>query len=182
MNTQNQRMNAPRKLQTLRILVLAVLLAGLPILGFAQSGPNWENWSWLVGDWKGEGSGQPGQGSGNFSLQFDLNKKILVRKNHSEYPAAAGKPAAVHDDLMIVYPESGTSNKAIYFDNEGHVIHYTASFADKSITLLSAKAPNQPVFRLTYTQVDSKTVSIRFEMSQDGTTFRTYLEGKCVKS
>ena len=32
-----------------------------------------------------------------------------------------------HSDLLYIYPE-GSGFKAIYFDNEGHVIHYAISF------------------------------------------------------
>lgn len=53
---------------------------------FGQENSTWEKWAWLMGEWKGEGSGQPGQGTGTFSFSFDLNKKIILRKSHSEYP------------------------------------------------------------------------------------------------
>ena len=46
-----------------------------------------DNWTWLMGEWKGEGSGQPGQGEGTFSFSYDLNKNIIVRKSHSVFPA-----------------------------------------------------------------------------------------------
>jgi len=36
-------------------------------------------WSALVGEWAGEGSGNPGSGSGTSSFQFDLQKQVLVR-------------------------------------------------------------------------------------------------------
>src|SRR5882672_8896365 len=88
---------------------------------FGQKNDPWIKWSWLIGEWKGEGDGQPGKGAGIFSFKEDLNEKILIRKSHSEYPAANNKPATVHDDLLIVYLDfSGIPSKAIYFDNEGH--------------------------------------------------------------
>jgi hypothetical protein len=164
-------------------LILAVLLAGFTTCGLAQTGASWDKWSWLIGEWKGEGGGKPGQGTGTFTLQPELNGKILVRRNHSEYPAAKDKPAVVHDDLMIVFPDgAGNATKADYFDSEGHVIHYTATLLEKSITLLSEKTGNQPLFRLTYTLLDASTVNTRFEISQDGVKFTIYVEGKCVKT
>ena len=147
----------------------------------AQQSP-WTKWSWLLGEWKGEGSGQPGQGEGIFSFKPDLDNKILVRKAHSEYPASGNRPAAIHDDLLIVYPDvSGYPSKAIYFDNEGHTINYTISYSDKSIVLLSEKTTSLPVFRLTYTLLSDNTVDTKFDMSQDGEKFMTYIEGKSVK-
>src|SRR5438046_2818566 len=133
-------------------LYLTIALLALITTCFSQQTSSWAKWSWLIGEWKGEGSGQPGQGSGTFSFKADLNNKILVRKSHSEYPATANKPEIIHDDLLIVYLDFfGNPSKAIYFDNEGHTINYSISYTDKSIVLLSDKIPNVPVFRLTYT-------------------------------
>ena len=152
------------------------------VSSFAQQNSPWNNWSWLTGDWKGEGSGQPGQGGGTFSFQLDLDGKIMVRKSHSEYPANANQPAAIHNDLMIVSLDfGGNPTKAIYFDNEGHTINYTITYAPKTIVLLSDKIPNVPVFRLTYSLLDDQKVNTKFEMSQDGEKFMTYIEGKSIK-
>ncbi len=149
---------------------------------FAQQNSPWTSWSWLVGEWKGEGSGQPGQGGGTFSFQTDLDGKIIVRKSHSEYPASGNRPATIHDDLMIVSLDcSGNPTKAIYFDNEGHTINYTISYAPNTIVLTSEKMPNVPVFRLTYSLLDNQMVNTKFEMSQDGEKFTTYVEGKSKK-
>jgi hypothetical protein len=52
---------------------------------------------------------------------------------------------------MVIYTEDATP-KAIYFDNEGHVIRYTmASSTAKSITFLSDPVPDRPRYRLSYT-------------------------------
>jgi hypothetical protein len=164
-----------------RLFLITVLLAIVSVC-FGQQNSAWTKWSWLVGDWKGEGNGQPGQGGGVFTFKTDLDSKILIRKAHSEYPATGNKPAVVHDDLMIVYPDfSGAPSKAIYFDNEGHTINYSITYRDKSIVLVSDKIPNIPVFRLTYTQLSDKSVNVKFEMSQDGEKFMTYVDGTCVK-
>ncbi|MGZ3884832.1 MAG: hypothetical protein ACXVPD_11775 [Bacteroidia bacterium] len=160
-------------------LLFTIIGFTLSVMCFGQQNTAWDKWNWLLGEWKGEGSGQPGQGSGKFSFAFDLDKKVIVRKSHSEYPAAGTKPKTIHDDLMVVYMDmSGTPSKAIYFDNEGHTINYSISYSGKSIILLSEKMPNVPVFRLTYTSLDDNTINTKFEMSQDGEKFMTYIEGK----
>lgn len=154
----------------------------LTLNGIGQQGPSWEKWSFLLGKWMGEGSGHPGQGGGTFTFYADLNQNILVRKSHSEYAANGNMPATIHDDLMIVYPESaGVPTKAIYFDNEGHVIDYSIVYSNGSIVLTSEKKANIPVFRLTYTPIESETVNTKFEMSTDGEKFMTYIEGKSKK-
>ncbi len=97
-------------------LVLVLLL--FKSNAIAQQSSLVEKWEPLIGEWRGEGSGEPGKGSGVFSFKADLDNHILVRKSHSEYPAANGRPATIHDDLMVIYLEAANApSKAIYFDN-----------------------------------------------------------------
>lgn len=159
--------------------LIFVLLLALSLTGMGQQKPNWDKWNWLLGNWAGEGSGQPGEGGGTFSFAFDLDKNIVIRKSHSEYPETERNPKVIHDDLLIVYPDpAGTATKAIYFDNEAHTINYTVTVTDKEVVMVSEKGPDIPVFRLVYTLIDDETVNTKFEMSQDGKTFATYIEGK----
>lgn len=58
----------------------------------------------------GSGTGEPGQGVGEFSFSFDLQDKVLVRKSFAEYPATKEKPAYRHDDMMIIYKDADKSN------------------------------------------------------------------------
>lgn len=164
------------------LFLFSITLIGLTSYSYSQQSNGWDKWKWVMGEWKGEGNGQPGQGSGSFSFKADLNEKVLVRKSHSEYPAKDNTPEIIHEDLMIVYLDfSGNPSKAIYFDNEGHTINYSISYSDKNIVLLSDKIPNVPIFRLTYTLLDDNTMNTKFEMSQDGEKFMTYIEGKSKK-
>lgn len=159
--------------------ILFVILTLFPFITSAgQAGGQFEKWNWLIGSWDGEGSGKPGSGSGTFSFSPDLNNNIVVRKSHSEYPATSSSPALVHEDLMIIYHSAdGISDKAIYFDNEKHVINYYVTFEDNSIFLTGEKVEGLPVFRLIYTKLDENRVNTRFEMSQDGKSFSPYIEG-----
>lgn len=164
------------------MMIIAVYLSLFGSISFAQQDTAWNRWNWLIGEWVGEGSGVPGQGGGWFSLLPDLNEKILLRKNHSEYPATKDKPKIVHDDLMIVYPDNpGQAEKAIYFDNEGYTINYEITYSGSSIVFTSKKAGKSPIFRLTYVPLDEETLNVKFEMSPDGEQFHTYTEGKCRK-
>jgi hypothetical protein len=164
-------------------LVSLFVLFTIASVSSGQQNSSLDSWNWLMGEWAGEGSGQPGKGGGTFSFTYDLNKKIIVRKSHSEYPPANNKPAVIHDDLMIIYADSdGNPSKAIYFDNEGHTINYQITYYDKSIVLTSDSIPNIPIFRLTYSLVDVGTVDTKFEMSQDGEKFMTYIEGRSQRT
>ena len=168
-----------------KILLLAILIIpAFQIVLAQQNTDKWDHWNTLVGEWRGDGEGQPGSGAGTFSIQFDLNKSILVRKGHTEFPPAEGKEAVVHDDLMIIYPDhSGVVNKAVYFDNENHVINYSIIYGDHTIVFTSEAIPGVPVFRLTYELLDSSTINIKFAMASPGKPgeFMTYVEGKSRK-
>jgi hypothetical protein len=158
------------------------LLLSISVSG-QQSSTSWDKWKHLIGEWIGEGNGQPGQGEGSFTFQTDLDGKILVRKNHTVFPETANAAAKVHDDLLIVYPVTNGVQEAIYFDNEGNTIKYKVSYSENSIVLTSEKSSSAPRFRLSYITIDEKTVNITFEMASPDAqeSFRTYLSGKAFK-
>jgi hypothetical protein len=179
-----------RALMTLICLGLAVfcpfagsrVVQAQPSDSTAAKPDPWGPWQFLVGNWVGGGEGAPGQGMGAFDFTPDLQNKILVRHSHADYPASAGRPATVHDDLLIVYAptDSGTA-RAIYFDNEGHTINYTAGFsADaKKLSFVSDPAPG-PRFRLTYEKTAADTLGISFDIAppKNPDSFSTYVAGK----
>jgi hypothetical protein len=141
----------------------------------------WDDLRFLLGDWVAEGEGAPGKGSGEFSFAFDLQGKVLIRKNRAEYAAGAGQPTGVHEDLLVAYREDGKPIQAMYFDNEGHVIRYTAELSPDSrlLTLISDPAPSSPRFRLTYRKQESDSVRVAFAIAPPGKpdAFKTYVEG-----
>lgn len=146
---------------------------------------NWEAWQFLLGEWEGKGGGAPGEGSGGFTFALDLQKRILVRRNHSDYPATNKQPAFSHEDLMVIYQEADKSARAIYFDNEGHVIHYNVEFSpdQNSLVFLSEASPSAPQFRLTYSKAPRNSLAIKFEIAPPGAPgrFSTYLEAVAQK-
>lgn len=55
---------------------------------------------------------------------MDLDNNILIRTSDAEYPAVSGIPTVNHNGLIIIYRNSrGEPAKAIYFDNENHIIN-----------------------------------------------------------
>jgi hypothetical protein len=167
----------------LRISTIAFLLGLLTQLLTAQQASNpWSKWDYLIGDWVGDGKGEPGEARGGFSIKTDLDKNILVRTNHVEVTATKDRPSGVHDDLMIVYSENkGTSAKAIYFDNEKHVINYIVTYDDRenAIILTSEIKAGSPRFRFTYKKIDDRKISIYFDIAPAGKpeAFSKYIEG-----
>jgi hypothetical protein len=139
-----------------------------------MAGDDWGPAQFLVGRWIGEGSGQPGQGTGAFSFTPDLQGKILVRKSFAEYPAASGRPASRHDDLTIIYHDDPL--RAIYFDSEGHTIRYTLKPADKGVVFTTDGAPKEMRYRLTYTSTGANTLKLKFEIAPPGKEFAVYID------
>jgi hypothetical protein len=169
------------------LLVAAVGLLPLSTASNAQeTTAGWAAFEYLFGDWVGEGGGQPGQATGEFSFHLDLQNRILVRKSYAAYPPTKDRPAFRHDDLMVVYRESDSAPaRALYFDSEGHVIHYsvTASADNKTIEFLSEVSPSSPRYRLTYVKTGSDTVTLKFEIAPPGRpdSFSTYIEAKAKR-
>jgi hypothetical protein len=148
---------------------------------------SWEKWQPLIGVWKAEGKGNPGEGQGSFSFAYDLQNRVILRKSRTDYPAAEGRPAFAHDDLLVIYADEASHRfRGNYFDNEGHVIRYTAEFSPdgKTVTFVSDPAPSQPAFRLTYTMTEPTTLSIKFEIAPPNAPekFKVYVEGSARKS
>ena len=169
---------------TISFLFLGIALLAMSTSCFSQGGQKasgWDAWEFLLGEWTGEGGGDPGQGTGWFTFSYDLQKTVLVRKNHVEYPATKDRPAFAHDDLTVVYREGGQQMRAIYFDNEGHVINYAVEFSkdSSSIIFTSDLNPSAPRFRLTYTKVANGTVGTVFEIAPPGKpeAFSLYVKG-----
>ncbi len=163
------------------VLFLAVLALFTSAGAQQASAPDWQGFEWLAGSWSGQGGGTPGQASGGgFSFTFDLQRQVLVRKSFAEYPATKERPAFRHDDLTIVYADPQTrAKRAVYFDNEGHVIHYivSADAARKTVVFLSEAVPGNPSFRLTYLSTGPDNMKLSFDIAPPGKTeFKPYVE------
>lgn len=141
---------------------------------------NWKPLQFLMGTWeaKTQGGSAGAVGSGMYTFQLELRGHILAR--HSTNTGCKG-PAdfdCEHGDLLYVYREApGTPLKAIYFDNEGHVIHYdvTAREANTAVFVSPASQPG-PQFRLIY-ELKERTMQGRFQLRVPGQSeFKSYLE------
>ena len=119
----------------------------------------------LVGEW--EGVGDQAGATGGFTFAPSVQDRVLVRTNYSNTPATGGTPASRHDDLMVVYVDTGLV-KADYFDNEGHVIRYVADARPGEVVFLSEIRAGEPRYRLTYRQGSPTTLIGTFEVAPPG--------------
>ena len=145
----------------------------------------WARLSFLVGEWQGVGTGAPGEAVGGTSFALGLDKKILLRKNWAKYPPKPGESAGLsHEDLMIIYPAAdGASFRAIYFDNEGHVISYAVTFPKGENTVLFETDTGQPGprFRLAYELGAGGVLDSVFWIAPPGGEFKAYVRGSLKK-
>lgn len=162
---------------------------GVVILGaaslYAQSTPSpapdsWGPLQFLVGTWGGttQGGSAGAAGSGSYSFQPELRNHILARHSSSTGCKGPADFDCDHADLLYVYRDvSGQPYKAIYFDNEGHVIHYDVSTPTPTTAVfLSDSSQAGPQFRLSY-ELKGATMYGKFQVRPPGQTeFKTYLE------
>jgi hypothetical protein len=147
---------------------------------------NWNAWRYLSGQWESDPANDLSQGAVKFSFRFDPGENILIRENRSILPAVEASTENIHEDLMVVYSEGPCLKRAIYFDNEQHVIHYQANISEdnKTIVLESEATAVTPLFRFTYIRIDEDTLNAKFEIAPAGNPgqFSVYLEGKARKT
>ena len=139
----------------------------------------WKPLSFLEGTWEARAQGNGGvTTSGRYTFQRELGGHIMARHSSSD-PNCKG-PASFdceHGDLLYVFQDApGQPLKAIYFDNEGHVIHYDIlTPASNSVVFLSEAAPG-PHFRLVY-ELKSSVMTGKFQIQMPGQAdWKSYLE------
>ena len=158
----------------------AILLAVVSSAHAQQTSNSWKDFDFLLGEWTWSGGGHPGQATaGRSTFQPDLNGTVLKRTVHLEYPASQQRAAFSHDDLLYVYRDPADGNlRAIFFDNENHVIRYAVTVSQDSVTFLSDAAPSGTRARMTYTRVGPDSVTEKFELAPPGKPdeFTKYVE------
>ena len=125
------------------------------LLFLALLSADFKQLEFLLGKWTAVDTAK--NSSGAFSFELELNKKIIVRHN----------TAPDHEDLLVIYIEDET--RAVYFDNEGHVIHYKVSVPSENRAVF--ESGGTPKYRLTY-WLDHESLNGNFEIG--GKTYLTW--------
>jgi hypothetical protein len=161
-------------------IILAVI--GARLLD-AQTAPTdrerWSSLRFLEGTWEAatQGGAAKATAVGWYSFRKELSGHILAR--HSSAAGCKG-PAdfdCEHSDLLYVYPDGQGLFKAIYLDNEGHVIHYNVTTpTPTSVVFISDGSTPGPRFRLVY-ELKEGVMAGKFQMQMPGKTdWTSYLE------
>jgi hypothetical protein len=107
------------------------------------------------------------QGGGTYTSRPGLIVPMLARR--CDEPRKCKGPAAFdceHSDILYVYQDAQTQPlKAIYFDNEGHVIRYDVSTPDSTRAIFASTSG--PQIRLIYELKDAP-ISGKFQMRMPG--------------
>ena len=145
-----------------------------------QPGDPWQALRFLVGTWeaKTQGGSAGAAASGAYTFRLDLKDHVLARHSTSAGCKGPADFDCEHGDLLYLYQDAaGQPLKAIYFDNEGHVIHYEVTTpAPNMVVLISATSPNGPQYRLTY-ELKGPLMMGKFQMRMPGQSdFQAYLE------
>jgi hypothetical protein len=131
--------------------------------------------AFLLGTWDALPDATGATGACTFAM--DLQDRVILRTNHALTPAANGRPASTHDDVMMMYAD-GDALKADYYDSEGHVIRYAVSAPGPNrVVFLAEATAGSPGYRLTYWTDAPGVVKGQFEFAQPGKpgAFTTYL-------
>ena len=167
--------------RTIDLTVKPMLRATLVLLIGAcalSAQPPLERVSFLVGNWTTDTDTELGHATALSTFALELDRQILTRRGSTKY--ISGKLAGQqHDDLLIVYPEGpDRALKAIYFDAEGHVIHYTVTIPEPNTAVFDSD-PVQPGprYRLTH-KVTGRQMETKFEVAAPGKSdYRMYVSG-----
>jgi len=168
-------------------LMLLLLFLVPAQTALAQSAPDpLAPLSFLLGTWEAKTVNTPKVNAvGTYTFQLELKNHVLARHTVSNSAACKG-PADFdcnHGDLLYIYADApGQPLRAIYFDNEGHVIHYTVNAPSASTAeFLSDPAPSGPQFRLLY-ELKANVMAGKFQIRMPGQeNWKSYLEWSGIR-
>lgn len=171
-------------------VVLLILLSST--LTYAQNTKRDSIWSpirYFVGNWKGEGGGEPGIGKYQRSYQLILNNNFVEIKNKSTYPPTDRNPKGeVHEDIgYFIYDKY----KRTFLLRQLHVESFANDYvlesisADKKTWVFVTEAiiniPNGWKAKETYRIVSDKEFEETFELAEPGKEFTIYSKVKFVR-
>ena len=173
-----------------KIIVLFLLIS--PSIIFSQMTKRDSLWLLLkpfVGEWKGEGGGQPGKGKYERSYQFILNKRFIEIRNKSTYEPTTQHPnGEVHEDIGYFSYDNGRKTLMLrQFHVESFVIQYridSISLDKKTIVFISESIENIPSryrAKETYRLVGDNEIDETFEIAEPNKEFAVYSKVKLVR-
>lgn len=164
-------------------LVLICLL--IPFFASAQNPVKVDPWipfKSFIGEWTGQGGGEPGKGNYERSYQFIMNGRFIEVHNKSTYPpSASNAKGEVHEDLgYISYDRSLKKFRLRQFHIEGFVNQYlldSISPDQKTIVFVTESIENIPAgwkAKETYRVLSENELEETFELAEPGKEYQVY--------
>ncbi|MFZ5946821.1 MAG: heme-binding beta-barrel domain-containing protein [Stygiobacter sp.] len=143
----------------------------------------------FIGQWAGEGGGEPGKGKYERSYQFILNKNFIEIQNKSTYPPTAKNPKGeVHEDIgYFSYDKNIKKFKLRQFHIEGFVNEFildSISSDKKTIVFLTVAIENIPdgwKAKETYRLINENEIEETFELAEPNKNFEVYSKVNLVR-
>ena len=114
----------------------------------------WAGLRFLLGSWEAKTTGGVAQAqvSAGYAFRLELRDHLLARHSRRGVCTAPDDFDCQHSDLLYIYPVAdGPALEAIYFDNEGHVIHYGVTTPrPNTVVFISDPALSGHQYRLSY--------------------------------
>jgi hypothetical protein len=171
--------------QSLLTTLTLALVACAP--AFAQSSAadaaQWKPLQFLLGTWQASTFGNDVKSFGTYTFQTELNGTVLARHGSADTCKGPADFNCDHHDLLYLFHEVATGTgdngiRAIYFDGEGHVLHYKVSTPTANSVVFQTEPGPGPQFRLTY-ELSGGVMTGKFQMAPPGQSeYHSYLEWK----
>lgn len=169
-----------------------LLIFCVPLLTVGQNTRKDSVWLQLksfIGQWAGEGGGEPGKGLYERTYQFILNKNFIEIKNKSTYEPTDKNPAGeVHEDIgYFSYDKTLKKFKLRQFRIEGFINEFvldSISADKKTMVFVSAAIENIPKgfrARETYLLKSENEIEEIFELAEPDKDFEVYSKVKLVR-
>jgi hypothetical protein len=132
--------------------------------------------SFMIGEWRGTSSGDPGEGKVERVCSKVLNDRFIECRTTTTYPAQPKNPKGeVHVDRAFYSYDKGAKKLHLrQFQGEGFVNSYGET---EALVFLTVEIENIPAgwrARETYTVVSADGWSERFELAEPGKDFALY--------
>ena len=132
--------------------------------------------NFMIGEWRGTSSGEPGQGNVERTCSKVLNDRFIECRTTTTYPAQKANPKGeVHvDRAFFSYDKSGKKLRLRQFHGEGFVNTYAEA---ESLSFVTVEIENIPAgwrARETYEPSSADAWSERFELAEPGKDFKLY--------
>lgn len=167
----------------MKTLLIFALTVSSALICLAQ--PKVDTWKPLqsfIGEWKGTGGGEPGNGEYERSYKFIFDGRFIEVRNRSVYPKQEKNPKGeIHEDVgYISYDKARKLYVLRQFHKEGFVNQYkleSISTDGKTIVFVSESIENIPAgfrARETYQISGENEFTETFEIAEPGKEFQVY--------